>query len=57
MAARAIERAEIRPGIEPKFAQELLIAPIYLRRLVTREPIDDDFIECMVDILMRGLAD
>jgi AcrR family transcriptional regulator len=56
MAARAIERGEIRPEIEPKFAQELLIGPIYLRGLVTREPIDDDFIERMVDVLLRGLA-
>ena len=56
MAARGIERGEIRPGIEPKFAQELLVAPIYLRRLVTRAPIDDDFIERVVDVLLRGLA-
>ena len=56
MAARGIERGEIRAGIEPKFAQELLVAPIYLRRLVTREPIDDGFIERVVDTLLRGLA-
>jgi len=56
MAARGIERGEIRPDVEPKFAQELLVAPIYLRRLVTHEPIDDAFIERVVDVLLRGLA-
>lgn len=57
MAGKAIERGEIRPEIDPKFAQELLVAPLYLRKLVTREPIDDAFIQNVVDTLLGGLAD
>ena len=36
-------------------ALELLAAPPHFRALLTRQPIDDSFIEHVVDTLLRGL--
>jgi AcrR family transcriptional regulator len=55
MAERAAERGELRPGIDPQIAVELLVAPLNLRKL-TRQPIDDKFIKVLVDTLLHGLS-
>jgi AcrR family transcriptional regulator len=41
----AIERGELPAGIDPKPLVEGLLGGIYLRMLVTREPLDDEFVE------------
>jgi len=56
MIDRAADRGELRPGTERQLALELLSAPLYLRALITRQPIDDSFVERVVDTLMHGLA-
>jgi AcrR family transcriptional regulator len=53
---RARERGEIRPGVDDKTILGLLLGPIYVSQLVTREPMDDAFIERLTDALMRGVA-
>ena len=55
MGERAAERGELRPGIDPQMAVELLVAPLNLRKL-TRQPIDDAFIKNLVDTLLHGLS-
>ena len=55
MGERAAERGELRPGIDPQMAVELLVAPLNLRKL-TRQPIDDTFIKNLVDTLLHGLS-
>jgi AcrR family transcriptional regulator len=55
MGERAAERGELRPGIDPQIAVELLVAPLNLRKL-TRQPIDDSFIKNLVDTLLHGLS-
>lgn len=55
MAERAVERGELRPGVDPQIAVELLVAPLNLRKL-TRQPIDDKFIKVLVDTLLHGLC-
>jgi len=52
---RAAARGEFRAGADTHLAVELLSAPIYFRLLVTRQPIDEPFIEQMIDMLLRGL--
>ena len=44
MVARAIERGELAAGTDPKPIVEGLLGGIYLRLLVTREPLDDEFL-------------
>jgi AcrR family transcriptional regulator len=45
---RAIERGEVPPETDPRELQEMAIAPLYLRGLVTGDPIDDELIETSV---------
>jgi AcrR family transcriptional regulator len=56
MIRRARERGELRPGIDDDIALELALGPLYTRLLVTRQPMNDDHIERVIDTLMRGLA-
>ncbi len=55
MVERAIGRGELRAGTDAHLVLDLLIAPLHLRKL-TRQPIDDGFVEQIVDTLLGGLA-
>jgi AcrR family transcriptional regulator len=52
---RAVARREITEDTDPQMALELLVAPLHFRKVLTRQPVDDGFVERMVDTLMRGL--
>jgi AcrR family transcriptional regulator len=52
---RAMARGEVDEDADPELALELLVAPLHFRKVMTRQPVDDTFVERMVDILMRGL--
>ena len=41
LVTRAVERGELPPGTDPAGLIKTLIAPIYLRLLITAEPIDE----------------
>jgi AcrR family transcriptional regulator len=49
---RAVARGELPAGSDPDLLIDLLIAPFYLRRLVTRDPIDDAFVEAVVSSIL-----
>jgi len=53
---RAVDRDEVSADTDPELALELLVAPLHFRKLLTRETVDDDFVERLVDALMRGLT-
>ena len=53
---RAIERGEARPGTEPARVVEAVIGPIHLRLLLTGEPVDDAFLEEVVEIVVNGIS-
>ena len=55
MLHRAAERGDLREGIDDETALALLLGPIYVRMLITRLPVDDDFVERATDALLRGL--
>jgi AcrR family transcriptional regulator len=54
MVGRAIERGEVPRGTDAKPIVEGLLAGIYLRMLVTREPLDDEFLAGLADRLAAG---
>lgn len=56
MMERALARNELRSGIDLQIALDLAMGPIYVRTLITRQPIDDNFIEQYVDMLLDGIA-
>jgi AcrR family transcriptional regulator len=53
---RAIERGEVRAGTEPARVIEAVLGPIHLRLMLTHEPVDDAFIESIVDTVLDGIA-
>jgi len=46
---RGIERGELLPDIDVEFAADTVGAPVFYRHLVSRAPIDDAYVEQMVD--------
>jgi len=52
---RGIDRGELPADTDPDLAIEALLGPLYLRLLVTREPLDTTFVERIVDLLLGGL--
>jgi AcrR family transcriptional regulator len=53
---RAIERGEVKPGIEPKRVIEAVLGPIHLRLLLSGERVNRPFLEGIVDLVVRGVA-
>lgn len=56
MMERALARDELRTGVDLQVALDLALGPIYVRTLITRQLIDDHFIEQFVDMLLGGIA-
>jgi AcrR family transcriptional regulator len=53
---RAVERGEAGPDLDLCVAFEMLIAPIHVRTLLTRLPVDEQFLATVVDQLLAGIA-
>lgn len=53
---RARARGEVRAGIDPVLALETLVGPMYVRILITREPLDDALLVRCVDLVLGGIA-
>ena len=51
---RGIERGEIHADVDPNLLLESLVGPLYLRLLITREPLDDAFVETLATQLIRS---
>jgi AcrR family transcriptional regulator len=49
---RGIERGELPGNVDPNVLLEMLLGPLYLRLLITREPLDGAFLELLVDQLI-----
>ena len=51
IVARARDRGEIGPGTQSWPVIEMVLGPLYFRLLVTGEPLDDDFIKGIVELV------
>jgi AcrR family transcriptional regulator len=56
IVARAVERGELPEGTDPRPVIDGLLGGIYLRLLVTREPLDDDVLVRLADWLTRAAS-
>jgi hypothetical protein len=56
MIERAKERGEVPADLDAATALELVIAPLHFRALLTRQPIDEQATEQLVDALLTGLG-
>ena len=50
--ARARERGEIGPGVDPQRLAEYFAAPLFFRFLMSHQPIDDEFIDSHVAMVV-----
>ncbi|MFD6454684.1 TetR/AcrR family transcriptional regulator [Nocardia sp. NPDC060220] len=55
MVARAVERGELPAGTDTRTVVETLIAPIHFRHFLTREPMDERFVDQHVIRAIRAL--
>lgn len=53
---RAQDRGELRPGVNAQLIIETLLGGLYVRLLLTREPIDGILVEHLVDLILAGIA-
>jgi AcrR family transcriptional regulator len=53
---RAIRRGELPIDVDVSLALDLLVAPIFYREFVSREPLDDTYVTNLVDTVLRALA-
>lgn len=51
---RAIARGELRSDTDPNLIIEMLVGPIWLRLLLTGEPIDDDLAARLAELVTAG---
>jgi AcrR family transcriptional regulator len=51
---RGVERGELPPDTDADLMIEALIAPLYLRLLVTDVPIDPDYADRVLDLVLRA---
>ena len=54
--ARAVERGEISAGTDPEAVAELLLGPLFYRRLLSRMPLTTEMIGRTVETVERTLA-
>lgn len=54
--ARAEQRGELHPGIDHRLVFEALMGPLHMRLLLTREPLEDTFLDGVVDLVLDGIA-
>lgn len=53
---RALARREVPETIDARLLLEVFIAPIHSRLLLTREPVDRDFLQRLADVAVKGVS-
>jgi len=56
MAQQAIQAGEIAPGTDPDLFLDAIYGPLYYRKVVSGEPVTDDFIDRIVEAAFRAFA-
>ena len=53
---RAVERGEVRAGVDPSLVADLLAGPLFYRRLVVHEQLDEAYAERLVDLVIAAVG-
>ncbi len=56
MAQQAIAAGELAPGTDPDLFLDAIYGPLYYRKVVSGDPVSDDFIDGIVDAAFRAFA-
>lgn len=57
MIDRAVARGELATAPDTRLVLEVLLAPVHFQVLLTRRPVDDQYTQRIVDLVMNGLVD
>jgi AcrR family transcriptional regulator len=53
---RGVERGELPAGVDRELVVDQLVGPLFYRALVSHEPIDDVYVDRLVDSVLRAVA-
>ncbi|HEX3669866.1 MAG TPA: TetR/AcrR family transcriptional regulator [Acidimicrobiia bacterium] len=53
---RAVERGELPNDTDVAVMSSMLVGPIFHRLIITQEPLNDAFVDALVDALLRGFG-
>jgi AcrR family transcriptional regulator len=53
---RGIERGELPPDTDVAVMGSMLVGPIFHRLMITREPLDEAFVDALVDAILRAFV-
>jgi AcrR family transcriptional regulator len=56
IVVRAKKRGELRDGVHPVAAVQIVVAPMYVRALYSEDPIEDDYCTAIADLAWHALA-
>ncbi|WP_326944129.1 TetR/AcrR family transcriptional regulator [Amycolatopsis sp. NBC_01307] len=56
MLRRALDRGELRADLDVEMAMDVLGAPIYWRMVVRRAPVEPDYLDRLVEYVLRALG-
>jgi AcrR family transcriptional regulator len=56
LIAEARARGELAPSVDPEISVDMLVGPVFYRRLVSRAPLEPAFAERVVDAFLAGAA-
>jgi AcrR family transcriptional regulator len=51
---RAIDRGELPQGTDARLIVEMISAPVYSKKIKLREPVDDEYLAAVIDLILRG---
>ena len=52
---RGVERGELKEGIDAEVAIDALYSPLFYRLLLKHQPLTNEFVDELVDVVIRGL--
>lgn len=53
---RGVERGELREGVDAEVAIDALYSPLFYRLLLKHQPLTDEFVDELLDVVMDGLC-
>jgi hypothetical protein len=53
---RGIDRGELPPDTDVAVMSSMLVGPIFHRLMITQEPMNEAFVDALVDALLRGFG-
>jgi AcrR family transcriptional regulator len=56
LVERAVARGQARPGLDLDLVVDLLVAPLYYRLMVSGQPVGDEYVEALVDAVLRDVS-